>query len=695
MLVLLLLMTLPPTVAGQAGSRGAEALLRTAHQEYARKRWAEAARRLRQAQPRLPLLADHLAFLLASAEFELGNYRAAIRALEPVWNAPLPSPHTGDAALLAARAHLAVEAPAEAVEILRQHEARLPQPAGEALLAAAEEAAGERVSAARHYQQVYHEHPASSEAKQAAAALTRLRAALGSAYPPPSSTALLLRPERWLRAGEARRARAEYESLLSRLSGPERELARVRMGAASYAAGRTTAAYSHLKSLELSSPDADAERLCWQAECARRLDRDEEQLRLVDRLGAMYPQSPWRLKALLSAGNRRLIQNRPENYEQLYRACYESFPDQPQAAYCHWKVAWSAYLRRRPEAGGALRAHLRDYPGSEKADAALYFLGRLSEAARDFAGAKAYYSEAAARFAIHYYSGVARDRLAQPELSRVAASREIAEFLREVVWPVRRYPESFEPAPVSRQRLERARLLYAAGIDVLAEKELRFGARTDSQAHLLAMELAAATARRGAHAQALRFMKSLTTGYLDFPFESAPPAFWRLLFPLPYRAELERYAKSRDLDPFLLAGLIRQESEFDPRAISAARAYGLTQILPATGRLLARKLKQRYRTSLLFQPEYNLRLGTYYLRTLFEKHAADWEMTLAAYNAGSTRVENWVTWATFREPAEFIETIPFTETRTYVLAVLRNARMYRQLYGAEKPAVTADWRLSP
>lgn len=688
-------MTLGPALAGQNRAPAAEALLRAAHREYARKNWQAAAKHLRQAQPRLPVLADHIGYLLASAEFELGHSAAALRALEAVWDAPLPSPHLADAALLAARAHLAAKAPAEAVKLLRKHEARLPQPAGAALLAAAEEAAGERVSAARLHQQVYYEHPATPEAKQAAEALARLRTALGSAYPQPSATSLLLRPERWLRAGEPRRARAEYQSIAGRLSGPERELARVRMGAADFAAGRATAAYAHLKSLELSSPDADAERLYWQAECARRLDRDEEQLQLVERLGATYPESPWRLKALISAGNRRLIQNRPEIYEPLYRACYEAFPDQPQAAYCHWKVAWSAYLHRRPEAGAALRAHLRDYPGSEKADAALYFLGRLSEAARELGAAKAYFSEAASRFGIHYYAELARDRLARPELLRVAASREVTEFLRGVVWPVRRYPESFEPAPISRQRLARARLLYAAGIDELAEKELRFGARTDSQAHLLAMELAEATARRGAYAQALRFMKSLTPGYLDFPIDSAPTAFWRLLFPLPFRAELERHAKARDLDPFLLAALIRQESEFDPRAVSAARAYGLTQILPATGRLLARKLKQRFRTSLLFQPEYNLRLGTYHLRTLLEKHAADWELTLAAYNAGSTRVANWAAWATFREPAEFIETIPFTETRNYVLAVLRNARMYRRLYAAEKPSAAADRRSSP
>lgn len=548
-LLALLLVALPPALEAQADPR-AVAALRAAHQEYAKKRWAEAVKRLRPLSSKLPLLADHVGYLLAGAELELGHYAAVIRELEAVWKAPLASPHTGEAALLAARAHLAAEAPQEAVRVLRQHQARLPQPAGDALLGAALEAAGDRVSAATRYQQVYHQYPASPEAEQAATALARLRSALGDAYPAPSAQAMFLRAERWLRAREARRARAEYAAMLARLSGPERELARVRIGAADYAADRNAAAYSYLTSLEVSSPEADAERLYYLAECARRLEKDDELLNLVDRLAALYPQSPWRLKALVSAANRQLIQNKPEAGEPLYRACYESFPAEPRADYCHWKVAWSAYLRRRPEAAAGLRAHLKDYPGSEKADAALYFLGRLSETAREWEAAKAYYIEAASRYPNHYYAMLARDRLAQPEFLRAAAAHEVTGYLRGLVWPVRRYPETFEPAPVTRQRLERARWLYAAGIDALADKELRFGARSDSQPHVLAMELAQAAAGRGAHAQALRFMKSLVPEYLDCPLESAPAAFWRLLFPLPYRADLERFAKSRGLDPF-------------------------------------------------------------------------------------------------------------------------------------------------
>jgi soluble lytic murein transglycosylase len=83
----------------------------------------------------------------------------------------------------------------------------------------------------------------------------------------------------------------------------------------------------------------------------------------------------------------------------------------------------------------------------------------------------------------------------------------------------------------------------------------------------------------------------------------------------------------------------------------------------------------------LTQPETNLRLGTTYLRQVYDGNSGKWELTLAAYNAGASRVVRWLDWGNFREPAEFIETIPFSETRGYVVAVLRNAGMYRKLYG--------------
>ena len=199
------------------------------------------------------------------------------------------------------------------------------------------------------------------------------------------------------------------------------------------------------------------------------------------------------------------------------------------------------------------------------------------------------------------------------------------------------------------------------------------------------MALSEIAARRGAHDTSIRYIKRFATGYLTIPLEAAPDRFWKLAFPIPYRTPLESNSRSHGLDPYLVAALIRQESEFNPNAISRARAYGLTQVLPSTGRLLSRRVGiTRFSPAMLFQPEVNLKLGTYYLKTLLDQQNGKWEQTLASYNAGKARADEWSTWATYREPAEFIETVPFTETRNYIQIVLRNADVYRRLYASSE-----------
>ena len=131
-----------------------------------------------------------------------------------------------------------------------------------------------------------------------------------------------------------------------------------------------------------------------------------------------------------------------------------------------------------------------------------------------------------------------------------------------------------------------------------------------------------------------------------------------------------------------MASLIRQESEFNPAALSRKNAVGLMQLLPKVGKGVAKQEKLRhYSAQQLFTPTINLQLGTRYFRTMVDKFGA-FEYALAAYNAGSDRVEDWLGQGKYRDPQEFVESIPFTETREYVQAILRNANVYRQLYGA-------------
>jgi soluble lytic murein transglycosylase len=127
--------------------------------------------------------------------------------------------------------------------------------------------------------------------------------------------------------------------------------------------------------------------------------------------------------------------------------------------------------------------------------------------------------------------------------------------------------------------------------------------------------------------------------------------------------------------------LIRQESEFNAKVISHANAYGLMQVLPSTGRQLARQLRIRhFSANDLLTSNRNLQLGTMYFRWLMTSLGNQEEQALAAFNAGKSRVDRWNSWGPFREPAEFVETIPFQETRNYVEIVIRNADVYRRLY---------------
>jgi soluble lytic murein transglycosylase len=334
-------------------------------------------------------------------------------------------------------------------------------------------------------------------------------------------------------------------------------------------------------------------------------------------------------------------------------------------------------MNDQPDAEALLREHLVKYPSHATAGAALYFLARHNEAVGDFAAAAAFYRRLAAVFPNTYYAVLSRDRLTRSEIQAALPSEPAARFLASL--SVSEAPSVvIQPAAATTLRIGRSRLLRTAGLNDLADSELRFGARNGGQPILLAMELAA-----GADAPhlALRDMKSLSGDYLDLPLANAPRQFWELLFPLPYRSDLLAAASAHSVDPYLLAGLIRQESEFNPEALSRANAYGLTQVRPATGRIYARRAGVlRFTNRSLFQPATNLRIGATIFESMLGQNSGMLEPTLAAYNAGPRHAVEWLMWRTYREPAEFVESIPFTETREYVQAVLRNADVYRRLY---------------
>ena len=650
---------------------------------------AGAAKALAGLPSRLPVLADYAGFFLAQARFQLKDYANVPAALEPVFRAQVRSPLTGRAAVLAARSLLELGDAQGAVRWLSRAPAALrAEPESSLLAAKAQESLGQPLPAVAAWKTIYYYYPVSKEAGDAEAALARLRRSLGAGYPPAPAEARFARAERLLKARQYDRARADFHEMAAELSGLDRERAMVRAAATLYEQKNTTAAISQLNALHLEERDADAERWYWLAAAHRRANRDDGMEAALAQLARRAPDSVWRRDALVLAGNRYLVENDRRRYLPHFQACGDVYRNDAEGAYCHWKVVWQAWLERSPRAGELLIEHLRFFASFEKGGAALFYLGRLAEQEKNFGAARRFYAEVVSRFPNYYYAMLARKELGKPQLANAAGGETAASLLAAIPFAEREQAPSFAPDAETALRVRRGRLLAQARLERWAEGEMRFGAQQGANRWVLAMELAAAASARGAHAQALRYIKGTAPGYLFLPREAAPEKFWKMAFPFPYRAEVTRFARERNLDPFFVAALIRQESEFDPVVVSRAGAVGLMQIMPATGRQLARQLKLGVSSNArLRQPLFNLNLGTFYLRTLLNLRGGSVEETLAGYNAGASRVARWRTWGEFREPNEFIETIPFTETRNYVQIILRNQDIYRWLYaGTPVPA---------
>lgn len=649
----------------------------------------EAVRHFEQARRSLPLLADYAAFFAAQAHTQAKRFEAVAPLAEAVLARPAASSITGRTAVLAAEAALELQQPKQALSFLSRVPQELwPQPSGLVALARAHEGAGDSIAAAAAWQSLWLRYPASPEAAKAAEALARLETALGADYPPVMPQALLERAARLIAERQHRAAREEYERLSRVLGGAERERALIGVGAALLGARETAKALETLQSARLASPEAEAERQSHLVTCFLRLDRLEEMISAAEAALRAAPSSEWARRALVAAGNRLLVENDFARYTPLYQACADTFMSVEEGASCHWKVVWRRWIGRDPGAAAALKEHLRRYPSSEKAGAALYFLGREAESRGDTASSARYFAEVSQRFPNSYYGMLGRQKLrrAAPSGGSNGSGGEAETFLAAVAWPARERKADFQPDSRTSSFIERGRLLARAGLDRWGESEIRFGVTQGAKPYPSAMALSEIASARGDHAQALRWVIGTANGYLWLDPAGAPARFWKEAFPFPYQASIRRHAAANGLDPFLLAGLIRQESLFDSRIVSSAGAIGLTQVMPATGRSLARRAGVGgFRVSLLKTPEANLKIGAYYLRQQLNQRGGSVEETLAGYNAGPSRVTRWKTWADYREPAEFIETIPFTQTRDYVQIILRNAEIYRRLYEAEAP----------
>jgi soluble lytic murein transglycosylase len=538
-------------------------------------------------------------------------------------------------------------------------------------------AKGEKPSAAAaDYLDLYYRFPLNDEAKAAGQRIPSLQFALGEEFPGTPMQTQMARAEAFFLARRWREARTEYENLLPKLAASASERAVLRVAQCDVQMGGKL---DLLSALTLSDPELDAERIYTMSQAHRSRKLESQMLDEVDQLAKRFPQSSWVEEGLFAAGNYYWVNLDRERATEFYRRALEAFPDGKNAPTSAWRVAWTAYLNRKPEAADLLEAYVRRFPTSSYVQDALYWLGRSYERSGNPDHARSFYVAAAARFPLTYFGAKAALRV-RPEPEGIGASPlKPAEFLSVI-------PAAPSLPPLDQlftgkvgERQARARVLSDIAFDASAELEYR-AAYAETHLPNFLIEAAGAAVAAGHYAAGMVAVRKAFPQIEARRVREIPDQAWRAAFPLPYESSVRSAAARNQLDPMLVAGLIRQESAFESSAMSRAGAVGLMQLMPKTASKLARQLKVRYARARLTDPGYNLQLGSRYLAGLIQALGTP-EQALAAYNAGEERVAQWTAGQNYFETAEFVESIPFTETREYVQIVIRNADVYRQVYG--------------
>lgn len=636
--------------------------------------YAKAIEPLNRAKPLGGDLRDYIDYYLGTCYLQTGHQAEALATLANFGQTHPDSLLARDADVIYANALLTEGRAAEVVGLLEKD--RLPARSDvELALGRAFEAVGEKTKAAEALANVYFNMPTSAEADAAYGELKNLPLVpFGTHAQLKTRAELLVKSHRYNDAADA------YRELLTEATPAERNAIALDLADALHRAGRDREAKAELTRLSQLGPEQAAEKLYLLGQIAWDEGDNDTFYRSVDELRETAATSPWLEQALLSSANLHLVHHEYDQALDAFREMQQRFPNGSRASYAHWKAAWLTLRQgRNDEAKKLFEEQIALYPAGNETSAALYWRARLAEEDNDPLMARAFYKELCERYRNYYYAEFARERLAKLPATADPPDYPVLDHI-----PPLSHGDKVELAepPADDLHVQKAKLLGNGGLVDFAVRELQASAAENEEGNWALAETAQLYIDTGHYDRAIEVMKHSVPSYFAVDFPTLPREYWEALFPRPYWSDLKKSAVANGLDPYLVASLIRQESEFNPLAVSRANAVGLMQLLPRTGKLVAHQEKMRhYSASELFTPAVNLQLGTRYFRGMVDQFGGSFEYALAAYNAGTDRVQDWLSQGKYRDAQEFVESIPFTETREYVQAILRNASVYRQLYG--------------
>jgi len=611
--------------------------------------WEEAASQLAIAAQSYPLLADYALYNRGLALSKLRRWDQALPPLYTVLKEYPDSSQARAALILYADALAAGGYAKEAQESYATFIERYPSGADSlsALLGSAlcREKLGDPAAAAATLKGIWISYPASPVAAKAARELQRLGAS-GLQVAPYAKAELFKRGSILYDLGRSSQA-AKALSELSAAGESEEFAAKLRLktGQALFKARRyqeAEAAFTEVVKKQAPGNSAN-EASYWLARSLSKIGQKEEAYRIYLRLAELTKSGNVPDDALLAAAYLKRYQKKWGESLQLFRAFIAKHPDLGKSGTAVWEAAWASYQSGDyPGAAGLLRKLAGREDMREKA---LYWLGKTQVTLGDGKGAEASFTALASEYPFGYYALICN------------RWRDVSQF------PL--IPKSIFASLPMPAGFEREKALITLGLFNEAARELARPKKVKNQAGIARLYLEMENYNGAMHAMERERPKRTEKDV----------AAWGVNYPLAFSEEVAKHATQNGIPESLIYAVMRTESNYFPAALSPVGAVGLMQIMPATAETISKGASARLTT-----PELNIRLGAKHLKGLLTMYDKNIQLAAAAYNAGSGNVKRWQKGLGALPQDEFVESIPYKETREYVKKVITAMELYQRLY---------------
>ena len=485
-------------------------------------------------------------------------------------------------------------------------------------------AAGQREQAAQAYVRLYYEFPLTAQGAAAASPLASLKDLITrTGYDHDVGRAQML-----FGARRYAEAKAAFQAIRGSLGGEARDLADLRIAESDFFLRNHAAARDGVSPYLQKGPRV-AEARYFYLSAIRELGDHAQYLSLARTLVTDFPDHSWAEEALDNLATHYIRQNDDEAAAGVFRELYAKFPAGRYAERAAWKYGWWSYKTGGyPEAIRVFESAASTFSRSNYRPSYIYWAARAHTKNGDPSTSSTRMRLVHADYGNSYYG-----RLAEGHLRRAGLlpARDTVRTAAATIPPV-------APVPPTETTI---RQLLASGLFDDALNELRHAQRVWGSSPSIDATIAWAYNQKGELRRAITLMRRAYPQHLTADGQRLPAEILQVIYPLEYWGMIRRESAARGLDPYLIAALIGQESTFDPEIKSVANAWGLMQIVPATGRRLAQNLGAgRFSTERLTDPELNIRLGTYYFSRLVQQFGGT-HYALASYNAGENRVVRW------------------------------------------------------